>query len=76
MVFLRHFLISAILASAYYINLKTFKTQFIRRCLHEMNERSIGEVLDQVDEPILVIKQKHKVNMKPKYMNRAAKELL
>lgn len=55
-VFLRQFLISAILATAYYINLKTYKTQFIRRCLHEMNEKSIGEVLDEVDEPILIIK--------------------
>ena len=76
LVFVRQFIVTAMLAMVYYTNLRMWKTQFIRRCLHEMNERSIGDVLDQVSEPILIVKKKHKVSMKPKYINRAAKELL
>lgn len=41
-----------------------------------MNEKSINDVLDQVSEPILIVKRRHKINMKPKYMNKAAKEIL
>jgi len=33
-------------------------------------------VLDQVSEPILIVKQKHKVSMKPKYMNQAARKIM
>ena len=55
---------------------RTLRTIFIRSCLHEMNEQSISEVLDQVSEPILIVKKKHKVSMKPKYMNQAAKNVL
>ena len=76
LVFARQFMVTGMLATVYYANLRMWKTQFIRRCLHEMNEKSIGEVLDQVSEPILIVKRKHKISMKPKYINRAAKQIL
>ena len=41
-----------------------------------MNEKSINDVLDQVSEPILIVKQRHKISMKPKYINQAAKDIL
>ena len=76
LVFVRQFMLTGMLATVYYANLRMCKIQFIRRCLHEMNEKSIGDVLDQVSEPILIVKRKHNISMKPKYINRAAKELL
>ena len=41
-----------------------------------MNEKSISDVLDKVSEPILIIKKRHRISMKPKYMNRAARMIL
>ena len=76
LVFLRHVYLSTILIIVYYVRLRTYKATFVRGCLHEDNEKSIHEVLDQVSEPIIVIKRKHKISMKPKYMNQAAKEIL
>ena len=64
------------LLAMYYQALFRQKCIFVRSCLHEINESSISEVLDQVSEPIIVIKARHKLRMKPKYMNLAAKEIL
>ena len=76
LVFVRHILLSLSLCIVYYIHLRTQKSTFIRACLHEENEKSINQVLDQVSEPVIIIKQKHKISMKPKYMNEAAKQML
>ena len=76
LVFLRHIFLLTILSIVYYVRLRTHKATFVRGCLHEFNEKSIHEVLDQVNEPIIVIKRKHKISMKPKYMNQAAKKIL
>ena len=58
------------------MRLRTLKSTFIRACLHEQNEKSINDVLDKVTEPIIIVKKKHKISMKPKYMNEAAKQML
>ena len=76
LVFIRQFLLSALISIAYYVHLRTLKANFVRASLHEMNEKSVHDVLDEVSEPILIVKQKHKLSMKPKYMNKAAKEIL
>ncbi len=72
-VYVRQILISIMLVSLYYLHLRTNKRTFIRSCLHEMNEKSITQVLDKVSEPILIVKRKHRVSMKPKFINKAAK---
>lgn len=64
------------LVTLYYLRLRTNKRTFIRSCLHEMNEKSITQVLDKVSEPILIVKRKHRVSMKPKFINKAAKKML
>lgn len=76
LVFVRQIFLSTILCVVYIIRLRTIKTTFIRRCLHEMNEKSINDVLDEVSEPIIIVKRKHKMSLKPKYMNKAAKDIL
>ena len=59
LVFVRHVFISAILCLVYYLRLRTHKENFIRVCLHEQNEKSVTKVLDQVSEPIIIVKRKH-----------------
>lgn len=76
LVYLRQALISTMLLTVYYLQLRKTKADFIRSCLHELNEKSIGDVLDRVSEPILIVKRKHKISMKPKYINKAAREIL
>ena len=76
LVFVRHVLLSLSLCIVYYVHLRTQKSTFIRACLHEQNEKSINEVLDQVNEPVIIVKKKHRISMKPKYMNEAAKQIL
>jgi len=76
LVFARHLLVWAMLVTVYFLQLRSLKANFIRGCLHEMNEKSIGDVLDKVSEPIVIVKRRHKVSMKPKYMNNAAKKIL
>ena len=56
LVYLRQVVLTAVMAAAFYVHQKRSKTQFILSQLHHMNEKSIGEVLDEVDEPILVVK--------------------
>ena len=76
LVFLRHVFISTLLCITYYIRLRILKATFIRGSLHELNEKSISDVLDKVSEPILIVKKKHRLSMKPKYLNQAAKDIL
>ena len=33
-------------------------------------------MLDKVSEPIVIVKKRHRISMKPKYMNKAAKEIM
>ena len=76
LVFPRQFLLSGMLVWIYMSRLKQHKICFIKSSLHEMNEQSISDILDQVSEPIVIVKQKHRISLKPKYMNNAAKEIL